>query len=495
MVKDQQLEDVSIVIENSLIEGRFWLPRRQEIEIRRTGSWMDFPARGIIRGRWEIRQYRVNGGSETQVIARSPDPSIDLRTVVGGPAALRLVAVRRSGRFMERRWTGVCSRARAVQAVEVGEGEIGLSTYELTIMPSLWLLQQRSGNRIFQHLAIPEVVQALLDEWGITSRWLVAAEDHPRLPYKVQYAETDLDLVNRLLEEAGISYRFADDGEDEREASSLVLSDAMHAAGLRREAAIRFVDSPTDTLDEDFLTRISVEDEVRVTRIVVRDHDFERPMWRLSGEAQAVPDMHPARERYVYQPGAFLVEKGGGGCGRRVSHADGYGAALHARPWLLWPMRIGLLLAAGLHIAAAVPLARRARQARGPREVRPGLEAATLAAHSMRIGGVLLAGFIVFHVLHLTAGILHPAFIAGGVHHNVVAGLRVPAVAAIYLGAVTVLALHAAHGLFSARRSLGLTNPSKQAPRRLQQHNQTFSSSISSSKGEKNGGNGRMFRM
>ncbi len=146
---------------------------------------------------------------------------------------------------------------------------------------------------------------------------------------------------------------------------------------------------------------------------------------------------------------------------------DGYGAALHARPWLLWPMRIGLLLAAGLHIAAAVPLARRARQARGPREVRPGLEAATLAAHSMRIGGVLLAGFIVFHVLHLTAGILHPAFIAGGVHHNVVAGLRVPAVAAIYLGAVTVLALHAAHGLFSARRSLGLTNPSKQAPRRL----------------------------
>jgi len=37
-LKDQQLEDVSIVIENSLIEGRYWLPRRQEIEIRRTGS-------------------------------------------------------------------------------------------------------------------------------------------------------------------------------------------------------------------------------------------------------------------------------------------------------------------------------------------------------------------------------------------------------------------------------------------------------------------------
>lgn len=146
---------------------------------------------------------------------------------------------------------------------------------------------------------------------------------------------------------------------------------------------------------------------------------------------------------------------------------DGYGAALHARPWLLWPMRVGLLLAVGLHIAAAVPLAQRAHKARGSRYVRPRLEAATFAAHTMRIGGVLLAGFIVFHVLHLTSGTLHPAFIAGGVHHNLVAGLRVPAVAAIYLGAVTVLALHVAHGLWSARRSLGLENPSPRAPRRL----------------------------
>ena len=59
---DKQLEDVSIVLENSLIDARFWLPRRQEIEIRRTGSWLDYPARGIIRGRWEICCYQVNKG-------------------------------------------------------------------------------------------------------------------------------------------------------------------------------------------------------------------------------------------------------------------------------------------------------------------------------------------------------------------------------------------------------------------------------------------------
>ena len=59
---DKQLEDVSIVLENALIENQFWLPRRQQIEIRRTGSWLDYPARGIIRGRWEICCYQVNKG-------------------------------------------------------------------------------------------------------------------------------------------------------------------------------------------------------------------------------------------------------------------------------------------------------------------------------------------------------------------------------------------------------------------------------------------------
>jgi hypothetical protein len=59
-LRDRQLEDVSVILENGLVEGRFWLPRRQEIEVRRSASWMDFPARGIIRGRWEICCIQAN---------------------------------------------------------------------------------------------------------------------------------------------------------------------------------------------------------------------------------------------------------------------------------------------------------------------------------------------------------------------------------------------------------------------------------------------------
>jgi hypothetical protein len=57
---DRQLEDISIVLENGRYEGRFWLPYHQDVEIRRRTTWLDFPARGIIRARWEIGEYDLN---------------------------------------------------------------------------------------------------------------------------------------------------------------------------------------------------------------------------------------------------------------------------------------------------------------------------------------------------------------------------------------------------------------------------------------------------
>ncbi len=74
---DRQLEDITIVLENARFEGRWWLPYRQEIEIRRRASYFDFPARGIIRGRWEIEDYDLN-------VAVPPE-------VLGGPAIGGLV--------------------------------------------------------------------------------------------------------------------------------------------------------------------------------------------------------------------------------------------------------------------------------------------------------------------------------------------------------------------------------------------------------------------
>jgi hypothetical protein len=78
---DDTLEDITIVLENSLWDGRYWLPVRQEIEIRRRTSWLDLPARGIIRGRWEIDSYQFN----TDI----PDPMFRGATIVAAPEAVR----------------------------------------------------------------------------------------------------------------------------------------------------------------------------------------------------------------------------------------------------------------------------------------------------------------------------------------------------------------------------------------------------------------------
>ncbi|MEP6492316.1 MAG: hypothetical protein ABJF01_06550 [bacterium] len=66
---DKALEQLSVVLENRLVAGRLWLPSRQEIEIRRTGEWLDYPVRGIIRGRWEIGGYQFDIGLPQAIFA------------------------------------------------------------------------------------------------------------------------------------------------------------------------------------------------------------------------------------------------------------------------------------------------------------------------------------------------------------------------------------------------------------------------------------------
>jgi len=70
-ILDRRIETLAVTLENGLVEGRFWLPRRQELEVARTSTWLDFPARGIIRGRWEVGDYKVNQSLPVSIFAGS----------------------------------------------------------------------------------------------------------------------------------------------------------------------------------------------------------------------------------------------------------------------------------------------------------------------------------------------------------------------------------------------------------------------------------------
>jgi succinate dehydrogenase / fumarate reductase cytochrome b subunit len=139
-----------------------------------------------------------------------------------------------------------------------------------------------------------------------------------------------------------------------------------------------------------------------------------------------------------------------------------YSAFLHGLPELLWPIRAILLTALILHIVAAVQLTRidRAARPRGERYAQWEPQASTFASRTIRWGGVLLALFILFHVLHFTTGTIHPAgFIEHDVYRNVVASFRIWWVDLIYIVAMIALGLHLYHGSWSALRTLGINQP------------------------------------
>ncbi|MBI4917937.1 MAG: type VI secretion system tip protein VgrG [Acidobacteria bacterium] len=80
--------------------------------------------------------------------------------------------------------------------------------YRLRLVPALWRLGRRKGSRIFQDLRVDEVVEAVLREAGVASRWQLSRA-YPARPYCTQYQESDLAFITRLLAEAGIFYYFA----------------------------------------------------------------------------------------------------------------------------------------------------------------------------------------------------------------------------------------------------------------------------------------------
>lgn len=137
-----------------------------------------------------------------------------------------------------------------------------------------------------------------------------------------------------------------------------------------------------------------------------------------------------------------------------------YAATLRKLGPLLWVARAGLIAALVLHVVAAFQLTQRMQVARRTGYAEREPQVSTIAARTIRWGGVLLLVFIVLHLLHFTFGTIHPAFDAKDVYGNIVAGFDTWWVALLYVVAMVGLGLHLYHGAWSSIRTLGLTRPS-----------------------------------
>lgn len=136
---------------------------------------------------------------------------------------------------------------------------------------------------------------------------------------------------------------------------------------------------------------------------------------------------------------------------------DAYGKLLRKEPALLWTFRLVLLSAVGLHIWAYIALTRKNLQARPQAYQARKYKESSFASRSMIITGPLILAFIIYHILHLTTGTVHPDFQEGAVYHNLVSGLRGlgGVVGWIYVIAMIMLAFHLWHGVWSMFQTLG----------------------------------------
>lgn len=132
---------------------------------------------------------------------------------------------------------------------------------------------------------------------------------------------------------------------------------------------------------------------------------------------------------------------------------------------LLWILRIVLLVSLVAHVWASFVLIGRSRRSRGPHR-RKGLKGMrSFSARSMPVTGVVLLGFIVFHVLDLTVGAqpVAPDGFQGPTHEqtyayeNLLASFERPLASGFYIVALLALFLHLAHGLWTVVNDLGAT--------------------------------------
>jgi succinate dehydrogenase / fumarate reductase cytochrome b subunit len=136
-----------------------------------------------------------------------------------------------------------------------------------------------------------------------------------------------------------------------------------------------------------------------------------------------------------------------------------YAAALRKLGGLLYVVRAILLVAVVLHIVSAYQVSRMSLKNRPINYERWKPRASDYASRTMRWSGVILALFIVYHLMHLTFGNAHPHFIHSDVYANVVSGFSIWYVSAFYIAAMIALTLHLYHGVWSMFQTLGLNNP------------------------------------
>lgn len=233
---------------------------------------------------------------QADFVILSEDPNIKLPEAIGEEATVRITPAAGDHRYIH-----------GIVAQLAFRGVSGrFARYEGVIVPRLWLLSRTTDCRIFQHKSIPEIVSTILDKHSIDFQLDLAGSYEP-WEYCVQYRETDLDFVLRLLEHEGIYFFF----EHKESSHKMIIADAP-GAHLAVEGAenVAFHDSGSD----DAMYRVrswSLSHSLQPTKLALNDYDFKGPRKDLLSKS-SIPRDHAETGLEIYDsPGKYVAHSEG----------------------------------------------------------------------------------------------------------------------------------------------------------------------------------------
>ncbi|OJH34178.1 type VI secretion system Vgr family protein [Cystobacter ferrugineus] len=224
-------------------------------------------------------------------LAAPPDVAVEEKALLGQSALLTVHRGDGTSRFFH----GTVSRVVRWDAPSSAESQ----RYRITVVSRLETLRHTRRSRIFQDMDVPQIVHKVLTE-GQVEHTLSLSNGYRSREYCVQYRESDLDFVSRLLEEEGISYFF----EHTESTHRMVLCDnTLTCPPMEGERELVFREDRKMVAGSESVHEFATKVEVQPGAVVLRDFNFTRPSFDLTSTTTA-EEGEPALEIYDY-PGRY----------------------------------------------------------------------------------------------------------------------------------------------------------------------------------------------
>jgi len=250
---------------------------------------------------------KVTGFAGTEEISRlfsfrvelcSDDPDIAFDEIVGKACVLEISAASGS-----RLVNGIVRRFE-----RTGEGS-SLTYYAAEIVPVHWLLTKRHKSRIFQgsncpDMTVPGIIKKVFEDAGIPSdNYRLALQgSYDTREYVVQYRESEMNFISRLMEEEGIFFFF----EHSAEGHTMVIGDSPVAhtpTPNASEFAYRERTGLVSEREQEYVYEIRDGQEVQTGAVWLDDFDFTKPQLQLAAAVTA--DQYASLE-YSDYPGEYV---------------------------------------------------------------------------------------------------------------------------------------------------------------------------------------------